>query len=146
MADRIEQTADVPLPIRLNDGKEYRISRATVGDFAEFFTWIRAQQIAAIEQTPGLSPERRQELILALIGREITGAEYDSHLYSLPGMLHVIHRALARNHPDLTEAALPRLVDFGNLSFVFKATRKLEEARAKVPLDPPPPEPAPKGA
>lgn len=116
------------LPFELG-GKEYRFAKIDLGMMADFETTLSLRQLQRSLKALGenASHEERARVIQSF---RISATDLSAGVYSAEGVRLLLYLSLKRNHPEITEEEVGRLVTIQALPELRALIDKLSDADA----------------
>jgi len=115
-------------------GREYEIAPITLGDLAEFESYVRSQRIKSfLSSTEGLDSNERKEVLTELCMRTLADDDVSREMTTLSGVRFLLWRALLKRQPNLTLDDINDLVDISNLDIVSAIVQTVGGAEPENP-------------
>ena len=111
--------AQLPITIKLADGKSYKLAPILVPDVAEFEQWMIDEKIRTMDRLKRHSSYKEKiECDLAIIHDPIVELEY-LKAATFKGMMKHVWYSLRQNHPELKESEVGKLVTPESIYYVI---------------------------
>ncbi len=120
-------------------GKKLILSPITIGDLAAFERHAKEQRLDLFIQTArkaDMDKDEKMEGITRILTIPFTSEDFAAEMATTSGIRFLIHRSIAKKHPEFTLAEVDELSDLEELMNVVTAISSL----GRMPTDGPPEE------
>ena len=97
------------------DGKVYKIKPLTIGDLADFESFLQAGKIKALlSASEDMDKETKQVVLTNIMCTPVTSVEVANGMSSMAGIRFLCWKALSKGHPDMELSGVDNLVTLDN--------------------------------
>ena len=133
MADSVAEAAGSSVEITLK-GKTYRLSPLTIGDLADFETWIKSRVISnARETVKGLDPDERLRMLSMIINQAISQEDIQKAMSTASGGRYLLWLSLRKAQPDITLEKLDEVFDVSSIQEVLSVLDSISQGSDQNP-------------
>lgn len=123
--DELSNAAGTPTEIEVR-GQKYKIAPLTIGDIAEFESWVRSKRVQTfLKNADGLPPEERKDILIDLCSKPLGEDTLASEMTSMSGVQYLFWRTLLKHQPDMTLEKAQGLVGWDNLDVLSSVVQNV---------------------